>query len=147
MNTQRWELNLVQKLKLMTIIRGVENSNRRMNFIILTKGNFRKIRLELKVVTERKQCHFYLIFFSEAKSKYLNKISLKNCTISVILFHLKKKRITWFSKLNHVQCEILRWKYTIARVLCSNKNSPWAKVGSHYHSGGRKWECYLKQYL
>ena len=121
-NTQCWELNLVQKL--MTIIRCAQHSNCKMNIILLTKGNNWKIRLELKVVTERKKCHFYFIFFSEAKSKSWNNISLKiaQCEPSIFVFYPEKKQsLAWFSKLDHVRCEILRLKDTLARVLCTQQ--------------------------
>ena len=89
----KWWVPSAGKKKLMTIIRCVEHSNCKMHIILLTKGNFLKIRLELKVVTEWKKCHFYFILFSEAKSKSWNNISLKisQCEPSIFVFYPKKK--------------------------------------------------------
>ena len=44
-----------------------------------------------------------------------------NVNLPYLSFIRKKKSLAWFSKLNHVQCEILRLKYTIARVLCTQQ--------------------------
>ena len=45
-----WELNSVQKL--MTIILGIEHSSHKVIIILVSTSNFKKIKLELKVVTD-----------------------------------------------------------------------------------------------
>ena len=89
------------------------------------KAISKKYDLSSKLLQNERNAIFTLLFFfSEAKSKSWNNISLKiaQCEPSIFVFYPEKKQsLAWFSKLDHVQCEILRLKDTLARVLCTQQ--------------------------
>lgn len=71
LNTQCWELNLVQKL--MTIILGIEHTTNKVGIIFSNYKQFLKNKTEPKVVTDwKKKYHFTLSLFLVKQWYHLN---------------------------------------------------------------------------